>query len=90
MRIAQNAYDFSAADRLGLALFISILVHMVVILGVTFSAPRIRLPGSESLEITLVQTRSDRSPANPQFLAQANQDGGGTSESRAVRCRCRR
>jgi periplasmic protein TonB len=84
MRIAQNAYDFSAADRLGLALFISILVHMVVILGVTFSAPRIRLPGSESLEITLVQTRSDRSPANPQFLAQANQDGGGTSESRDI------
>jgi protein TonB len=84
MRIAQNTYDFSATDRLGLALFTSILVHMVVILGVTFSAPRIRLPGSESLEITLVQTRSDKAPANPQFLAQSNQDGGGTSESRDI------
>jgi protein TonB len=84
MRIDQNAYDFSATDRLGLALFTSILVHMVVILGVTFSAPRIRLPGSESLEITLVQTRSDKAPANPQFLAQSNQDGGGTSESRDI------
>ncbi len=84
MHIAQNAYDFSATDRLGLALFTSILVHMVVILGVTFSAPRIRLPGSESLEITLVQTRSDKAPANPQFLAQSNQDGGGTSEARDI------
>jgi periplasmic protein TonB len=84
MRIAQNAYDFSATDRLGLALFTSILVHMVVILGITFSAPRIRLPGSESLEITLVQTRTDRAPTNPQFLAQSNQDGGGTSESRDI------
>ena len=84
MRIDQNAYDFSATDRLGLALFTSILVHMVVILGVTFSAPRIRLPGSESLEITLVQTRSDKAPTNPQFLAQSNQDGGGTSESRDI------
>lgn len=84
MRIAQNAYDFSATDRLGLALFTSILVHMVVILGVTFSAPRIRLPGSESLEITLVQTRSDKSPAHAQFLAQSNQDGGGTSELRDI------
>ena len=84
MRIAQNAYDFSATDRLGLALFTSILVHMVVILGVTFSAPRIRLPGSESLEITLVQTRSDKAPVNPQFLAQSSQDGGGTSESRDI------
>jgi len=55
-----------------------------VILGVTYSAPRIRLPGSESLEITLVQTRSDKAPTNPQFLAQFNQDGGGTSESRDI------
>ena len=84
MRIAQNAYDFSATDRLGLALFTSILVHMVVILGVTFSAPRIRLPGAESLEITLVQTRSDKAPAQAQFLAQANQDGGGSSETRDI------
>jgi len=84
MSSTQNAYDFSATDRLGLALFASILVHMVAILGVTFSAPRIRLPGSESLEITLVQTHSDKTPVNPQFLAQFNQDGGGTSESRDI------
>jgi protein TonB len=84
MRIDQNTYDFSATDRLGLALFTSILVHMVVILGVTFSAPRIRLPGAESLEITLVQTRSDKTPAHAQFLAQANQDGGGSSETRDI------
>jgi len=84
MRFTQNVYDFSATDRLGLALFTSILVHMVVILGVSFSAPRIHLPGSESLEITLVQTRSDKAPTNPQFLAQSNQDGGGTSESRDI------
>jgi len=79
-----TAYGFSATDRLGLALFVSILVHMVAVLGITFSAPRIRLPGSESLEITLVQTRTDKSPVNPQFLAQANQDGGGASESRDI------
>ena len=84
MHIAHSAYDFSATDRLGLALFTSILIHMVVILGITFSAPRIRLPGSESLEITLVQTRSDTTPLNPQFLAQANQDGGGDSETRDI------
>jgi len=80
----QNDYFFSATDRLGLALFVSILVHMVMVLGVTFSAPRIRPVGAESLEITLVQTRSDQTPASPQFLAQANQDGGGNSESRDI------
>jgi protein TonB len=84
MRTSQNAYDFSATDRLGLALFVSILAHMVVVLGVTFSVPRIRQPGAESLEITLVQTRSDKAPSNPQFLAQANQDGGGDVTSRDI------
>jgi protein TonB len=84
MRISQNIYDFSTTDRLGLALFVSILAHMVVILGVTFSAPRIRIPGAESLEITLVQTHSNQAPANPQFLAQSSQDGGGNVEARDV------
>ncbi len=80
MRLAQTVYDFSATDRLGLALFVSILLHMVAVLGVSFNAPRIRIPGAESLEITLVQTRSDEAPQHAQYLAQANQDGGGLSE----------
>ncbi len=84
MRLTQTAYDFSATDRLGLALFASILLHMVAVLGITFSAPRVRLPGAESLEITLVQTRSDKVPDQVQFLAQANQDGGGDSKVRDI------
>lgn len=80
MRLAQTVYDFSATDRLGLALFVSILLHMVAVLGVSFNAPRIRMPGAESLEITLVQTRSEEAPQHAQYLAQANQDGGGESE----------
>jgi protein TonB len=84
MRTDTHAYDISATDRLGLALFVSILVHMVVVLGVTFGATRTRIPGAETLEITLVQTRTDRAPDNPQFLAQANQDGGGSADSRDI------
>ena len=76
---ARTAFGFSDSDRLGLAVFVSILVHMVVILGVTFSAPSVRMPGLNTLEITLVQTHSDRAPDHPDYLAQANQDGGGNS-----------
>jgi protein TonB len=55
---------------------------MVVILGVTFSLPKLRdLPGLPSLEITLVQTASDKRPQDAEFLAQANQDGGGEADS---------
>ncbi|MHB8453461.1 MAG: energy transducer TonB [Acidiferrobacterales bacterium] len=71
---------FSDTDRLGLTVFGSVLVHMVVILGVTFSVPKVRMPGLDTLEITLVQTRSDHAPDHPDFLAQANQDGGGNSK----------
>ncbi len=76
----QDISGFSDSDRLGLTIFGSILVHMVIILGVTFSAPRIRMPGLDTLEITLVQTRSTHAPSHPDFLAQANQDGGGNSK----------
>lgn len=75
------AANFSTSDRLGVAAFGSLLLHMVVILGVSFTVPKLgeltRLP---TLEITLVQTRSDRAPDSPEFLAQANQDGGGDSD----------
>jgi len=73
---------FSQNDRLGVSVFGSFLVHMIVILGVTFTVPKLReLPGLPTLEITLVQTASDKRPKDPEFLAQANQDGGGDSDA---------
>ncbi len=79
---AQTISNFSQNDRLGLSVFGSFLLHMVVILGITFALPTLRNhKGLPTLEITLVQTRSDRAPVNPEFLAQYNQDGGGDSDS---------
>lgn len=72
-------------DRLGVSLFGSFLLHMVVILGVTFALPKLRdLDPLPTLEITLVQTRSDKAPEDAQFLAQANQDGGGNAVEREI------
>lgn len=71
----------SGNDRLGVTVFGSLLLHMLVILGVTFTLPKLRdLEGMPTLEITLVQARSERAAERPDFLAQANQDGGGESE----------
>lgn len=55
---------------------------MVIILGISFMAPKISLRGVDTLEITLVQTRSETPPAHAQFLAQVNQDGGGDTLTR--------
>ncbi len=68
-------------DRLGVTAFGSLLLHMLTILGVTFAAPKLRdLQALPTLEITLVQTQSKQAPDNPDYLAQANQDGGGSSD----------
>ncbi len=69
-------------DRFGLTMFGSLLFHMVVILGVTFVIPKLsEIKGLPSLEIILVQTATRDAPEQAEFLAQANQDGGGNSEA---------
>ncbi|MBI3545407.1 MAG: energy transducer TonB [Gammaproteobacteria bacterium] len=81
----QTIYGLSQSDRLGVTVFGSFLVHMIVILGISFTLPKLRdLPGLPTLEITLVQTSSDKRPDAPEFLAQANQDGGGDSDTPEV------
>ena len=81
--MTQTPETFSQGDRLGLALFAAVLAHMLVIFLVGFSVPKGDEP-MPNLEITLVQTRSDRAPQDAQFLAQANQNGGGDSDRRDV------
>ena len=56
----------------------ALLVHMVIILGITFAAPKLReIEGLPTLEVTLVQTRSELTPEEAEFLAQFSQIGGG-------------
>lgn len=82
---AQTIPGISQNDRLGVSVFGSFLLHMVVILGVTFTLPKLRdLPGLPTLEITLVQTASDKRTLDPEFLAQANQEGGGDSDAAEI------
>ncbi|HQU15775.1 MAG: hypothetical protein B7Z66_10480 [Chromatiales bacterium 21-64-14] len=73
----------TSGDRLGLTLFVSVTVHALVILGIGFhgilSQAHEPLP---RLDITLVQSRSPKAPDHPDYLAQANQDGGGNVTAR--------
>lgn len=77
--------EFTENDRMGVTIFGSFLVHMLVVLGITFALPHLReLDGLPTLEITLVQTRSDKTPEQADYLAQANQDGGGNHPEKGV------
>ncbi len=67
-------------DRLGIALFLAALFHLVVILGLRFRLPR-GAP-SHALDVTLVQARSTAKPRHASRLAQVNVQGGGGSHKR--------
>jgi protein TonB len=67
-------------DRLGFTLFIAIAAHAIVVLGVTFAPHERTRELVSTLDIVLVQRRSDDEPEDVDYLAQANQDGGGESD----------
>ncbi len=75
---------FSVQDNnndLGITLIGAALLHIVLILGLTFSLPK--NPASDALpqlEITLVQAHTKEEPDEADFLANASQQGGGDSD----------
>ena len=71
------------ADRLGFTLFVTTLLHLALILGVSFTLAK---PGqiSKTLEITLSTFKSEEKPKEADFLAQDNQQGSGTLEHKAA------
>ena len=68
-----------SADRLGVTLLFSLIAHGVLALGLTveYETPAPQLP---SIDVILVQSANSEKPEKADFLAQANNAGGGTSE----------
>lgn len=78
----QRGADIGSKDRFGLTLFLAIVFHAIIILGVTFS-PTLLNPESlkpPPLEITLVHQKSEQKPSKADYLAQADLEGGGNSQ----------
>lgn len=69
-------------DRMTTTLFLVGILHAILILGITFTAPRIA-GGTDapSLEVLVVQdpVAEERSNENADYLAQVNQRGSGTN-----------
>lgn len=73
--------SITAGDRLGMTVCLAVILHAVVILGVTFEAMDSPQPRYEAMEIILVQQRSEP-PEEADYLAQANLVGGGDAEEK--------
>ena len=78
-----TASPITSTDRLGLTLFFAVVVHALIILGITFIAPDEKPAENQpTLEIILATRPATQKITNPDFLAQAHQEGGGTQETR--------
>ena len=70
--------------RLNFTLFFSVIVHLVFLLGVGFSVSSPpNNPPLTSLDITLVKQQTEIVPEDADFLAQANNEGGGEGDKKA-------
>ncbi len=74
--------NIKADDRLGLTVFFAVVLHSLIILGVSFAQPEKKNPPEKlpGLEVTLVQSKTDKTVEEADFLAQATQEGGGNSD----------
>lgn len=76
----------SAIDRLGLTLFFAVSIHVVGILGVSFTVekPKKQPPPDRTIEIMVVQNpKKSEPPKKADYLAQTSQQGGGSEERKA-------
>lgn len=77
-----NPANVSSADRLALTVILSLALHSIITLGIVFTNEKPTKPETDTLEIILVQTHSEKAPDKADYLAQANQDGGGNTPDR--------
>ncbi|HEX7340087.1 MAG TPA: energy transducer TonB, partial [Rhodanobacteraceae bacterium] len=68
-----------SSDLFSATFLFSLIIHGVLILGITFviAKPKPQLP---TLDVTLLNTANQQAPEHADFLAQANNAGGGNSD----------
>jgi protein TonB len=70
------------SDRFIFTLLISVIIYLIILLGISFDvfSPPTNAPVNH-LEITLVKQRDNVEPEQADFLAQADNEGGGVEET---------
>jgi protein TonB len=72
-------------DRLGITGFFSALIHVVIILGVSFSLPQSTFRDEEnSIDIVLLNNPNNETPEDAEFFSQSDSLGGGIAEEVAT------
>lgn len=77
-----SSTQISTRDKLAFTAFIALIVHLMVILGVSFSAYG-RNKTSPTLAVTLAQHADKTAPEKADYLAQHQQEASGTLDKKA-------
>jgi protein TonB len=69
--------------RMQVAFTLSVLIHLLILFGISFNLPDLsKLLAQQTLEVTLVNAKTQARPQKADALAQANLDGGGNTDAR--------
>lgn len=72
-------------DRLGMAMFLAIAVHTLVILSVGLTwKPPLRDADNSMMEVTIAHIEAESPPEEADYMAEINQDGGGVAEQAEI------
>ncbi len=75
---------FSSMNPVSITLPVATVVHIIAIAGIGFGLPDpTPTQNAPLLDITLVNTHSDKAPDKADFIAQANQKGSGTVDKKS-------
>jgi len=76
-----GSYQNSKTNRILAAMAISLFLHVIILLGVTFQFPKSNVDKiATSLEVVLVNNKTLTKPTKTELLAQDNLDGGGNTD----------
>jgi periplasmic protein TonB len=69
--------------RIQVAFALSVLIHLFILFGISFKLPDLsKLLAQQTLEVTLVNAKTQARPQKADALAQANLDGGGNTDAK--------
>ena len=84
MMLDSNRYTSWTQDRFMVFLVFALAVHALLFLGVSFGISLNPVPRlADTLDVVLVQWRSEEEPEKADYLAQANQQGGGETTEKS-------
>ena len=69
-------------DRLSVTIFLAICAHLIVVIGVSFVPEDRPKQHTSSVDIVLVQRKTETAPKDADFIGQANQLGSGEQQAK--------